>query len=383
MTFNDYLTHFKTTNLWAAMQNTVEASPWHREDNVAVHTEMCLAEHVKIAAASNDRQRLLVQVGLLFHDVGKPAAEETLEKKDGSGTYRRYAGHELLSANYFMQQYVTDPPLRGVLAPIGGVEAARQVKWMIEHHLPFSYKDKTKRLHLREATFRAMDNDDVAFFDHLRSDCAGRISDDHPTKKQAVEDWIAEFKQLHPINVRRFGSGLTAFMMIGPSGSGKSTFVAERSNELQLASREVVQLNLDDLRLEYAYGSNVPVVDLHGAYERAWKLSTEQESVFKKFVQSVTKDRLDRAVRNKAVVFVDNAYGSTRGRAMWVEALRAHGYHITAVEFWNPLSVVLDRQLSRPEKCVPAKNVVQQWEHMTCAWLGREVDAVQVVANLT
>jgi predicted kinase len=379
MTFDDYLDHFKTTNLWAAMQRTVEASPWHREANVAAHTEMCLAAYEALQRAGpyrSCRQKLLVRTALLFHDVGKPVAEETLEKKDGSGTYRRYAGHEPLSANYFMQQYVTDEKLRAVLQDLGGEYAARQVKWLIEHHLPFSFKDSRKRELLRLATLKALNGDDDIFFDHLRSDCAGRISDDHETKKQAVEDWIASFKTIKPQFIHRYGDGLKAFMMIGPSGSGKTTWCVERLNEL---GHEGVHLNLDDLRLEYVFGSQVPTADPHGAYAKAWKISTEQEGMFKQFVQSVIKTRLERAVKNKLPVFVDNAYGSTRGRAMWVEALRHRGFHITAVEFWNSLDTVLQRQLARPEKQVPTKSVIQQWEHMSCAWLGSEADTVEIV----
>ena len=33
----------KSSDLWTVMVNTVEDSPWHREANVAVHTEMVVA----------------------------------------------------------------------------------------------------------------------------------------------------------------------------------------------------------------------------------------------------------------------------------------------------------------------------------------------------
>ena len=42
MTVHEYIESFKTGQQWAEMQATVEDSPWHREANVAVHTEMCI-----------------------------------------------------------------------------------------------------------------------------------------------------------------------------------------------------------------------------------------------------------------------------------------------------------------------------------------------------
>jgi predicted kinase len=378
MTFDQYLAHFKTTSLWAKMASTVEASPWHREASVAVHAEMTLDEHACLSHIdpSSERYRLC-QIALLMHDIGKPAAEETLEKKDGSGTYRRYAGHELLSANYFMQQCLLDEKLRELLEPLGGVEAARKIKWLIEHHLPFSMKDTTKREQLYQATVRTL-GDVNTLFDHLRADCHGRISDDHDTKKQAVEDWITSFAALEPTCRWQVPvNELRGYLLLGPSASGKTTWANKKRAELGGG----ITLSLDDLRLEYVFGTTMPAGDPKEAYAKAWKLCSEQEGTFNAFVQQALKARMQTAKTNKLPVFVDTAISSVRKRAQFVQLLRAHGYHITAVEFWNPLDVVLDRQYARPDKQVPAGSVVKQWENATCAWLGRECDAVEVVAG--
>ena len=120
-----YIANFNTTPAWAQMMATVEASPWHREANVAVHTEMVLKEYVtNFAPHRSDDQNKIALLALLFHDTGKPAAEETLEKKDGSGTYRRYAGHEQDSAITFTECWLSDPVLRSFVT----VDEARKIR---------------------------------------------------------------------------------------------------------------------------------------------------------------------------------------------------------------------------------------------------------------
>ena len=78
MKFEKFFEQFRTTPIWQRMEQTVEDSPWHREANVAVHTEMVLQEFDKIAKDFNfSNEALLIgKIALLFHDTGKPHAEE-------------------------------------------------------------------------------------------------------------------------------------------------------------------------------------------------------------------------------------------------------------------------------------------------------------------
>jgi len=55
---------------------------------------------------------------------------------------------------------------------------------------------------------------------------------------------------------------------------------------------------------------------------------------------------------------------------------------VVAVEFWNTLGTVLDRQDTRTDKQVPHASVAKQYWSQTSAWLGSEVDEVIVVPGL-
>jgi hypothetical protein len=128
--FWDVLMTIKASPIGLAMLNTVENSPYHREENTWVHTEMCIAHYNKqFAPFRSKKQNTIATLALLFHDVGKPAAEETLDKKDGTGQYRRYAGHEAVSAVAFTECYMTMSALRELVTP----REARAIRWCIEH----------------------------------------------------------------------------------------------------------------------------------------------------------------------------------------------------------------------------------------------------------
>lgn len=253
MTYKDYITRFKTTPVWATMIGTVEASPWHREANVAVHTQMCMDHYEKhFAPHRTDEQNKLAMLELLFHDTGKPAAEEVVERKDGSGdVYRRYAGHEQDSAVTFTEIWLTDSDLRRLLSP----SEARQIRWMIENHLPYGLKDQKKREALRTSCARVMNAYEQTFFDCLRSDAAGRISDNHDEKLQKVEDWIHDFQKVDFAPAPKLDPhGGTTYMLIGPSGSGKSTWVEANLK----ASTRVV--SMDNYRLAFYHKDRKSVV---------------------------------------------------------------------------------------------------------------------------
>ena len=222
MDATSYITHFKASPYWEVMVSTVEDSPWHREKSVATHTEMCIEQYMsRFYGQRSEKQNKIALLALCFHDTGKPAAEETLEKKDGSGTYRRYAGHEQDSAVTFTECWLKDPVLQSFVS----ADEARQIRWMIEHHLPYGLKDGQKRSALRTAMEHTLREDVQTFYDCLRSDAAGRISDDHETKLQNVEDWIADFQTV-PMTANRYSTDMgVCYVMIGPSGSGKSTWV--------------------------------------------------------------------------------------------------------------------------------------------------------------
>lgn len=372
-----YIEHFKTTPEWAKMVATVEASPWHREANVAVHTEMVLEQYMtRFYPMRSVKQNDIALIALLFHDVGKPAAEEVVTS-EARGTYRRYSGHEQDSAVAFTEHWLRDDALRSLLT----VADARIVRWIIEHHLPYGLKDPHKVGAFRAAVEATMGTIEETFYDCLRSDGAGRISDDHEEKLSRVEDWIASFKATKPLKVQSKKPSTsiepgTAYVLIGPSGSGKSTWMIEG-----IRSCDKV-VSMDRYRLEYlAEVAGGAVKNTPEFYAQAWELATSDGRLFEDFMSARIKDAFKTLAQTGGDTYIDNTNTSRKSRARWVQEARGAGMRVVGVEFWNPLQVVLDRQNTRADKRVPEQSVKSQHFAQTCAWLGSEVDEVIVVAG--
>lgn len=381
MDLQQYFEHFKQSAVWANMVKTVEASPWHRESNVAVHTEMCVEQYLsRFWDKRVYKQNKIAVLALMFHDAGKPAAEETLEKKDGSGTYRRYAGHEQDSAVTFTECWLSDPLLRELLT----AEEARMVRFIIEHHLPYGLKDGKKRSDLRTAIEHTLPGMVDTFYDCLRSDAAGRISDDHETKLQNVEDWIAEFRAA-PLTINRVDSTRgNCYMLIGPSGSGKTTWVdAHRHASTRLVS-------MDTYRLAFFYkmvpcsveklGQTIGPNEMKQIYGDAFAYCCANEKEFNAYKAEQIKGAFHYARHGGAVdIFVDNTNGSKKTRASYIQAARNIGMKVVAVEFWNTFETLMERQSTRSDKMVPESSLRQQYYAQTCCLKGSEVDEVILI----
>lgn len=379
MNFQEYYEAFKAGPLWAIMENTVENSPWHREANVAVHTDMVLKQYqTRFMNTQTETEQLVAQIALLFHDTGKPEAEETLEKKDGSGEkYRRYAGHEQHSAVSFQEEYVRCEKLRALLTP----KQARAVRWIIEHHLPYGMKDVQKRSALAKATFGALNEAECSyqtFFHCLRSDAAGRISDDHQTKLENVETWISEFEVLATAHTAS-ESTQTMVLLIGPSGSGKSTYVKARFN----ADTDAI-ISMDTMKVEF-YDATFQFTDMSVSekYDAAWDYANEKETLFKAFAMAKARDMVTKLPKH-GTVFVDITNLSKKRRAPWLDLAKTKGGHrmkFEAVEFWNQFETLASRQKTRGDKSVPRSSVAQQVQAQTCAWFGTEADTVTMIVG--
>ncbi len=369
-----YINHFKQTPRWHSMVQTVEASPWHREANVAVHTEMVIEQYLlHFAPRRTEAQNKIALIALLFHDTGKPAAEEVVEKKDGSGVYRRYAGHEQDSAVSFTECWLQDPFLREFVS----LEEARRIRWIIEHHLPYGLKDSKKRSDLRTAVEWVLQEDVQTFYDCLRSDCWGRISDDHDTKKQNVEDWIDGFRTT-PLTVNRTNTQMgKCYVLIGPSGSGKSTWTKQHIRACdKVVSRDTYYLEYFHSKVNIGFATP----DDKKLYADAWHLCCiDDKAGFEEFLRKKVADVFHDLKITHGSVFIDNTNGSKKARAFYIQHARNIGMKVVAVEFWNTFDTLVARQRTRPEKSVPESSVRQQYYAQTCAWLGSEVDEVIVV----
>lgn len=188
--FDEFFTNFKKTDLWKAMVATVENSPWHREANVSVHTQMLIRWYMEnLATHRSDRQKILTLVACLFHDVGKPPSQ-IIKHSEERGEYRAYHGHEQISARIWVDYAVRNFDQVHELLRLDMQDVAN-IAMMIEYHVPFGLKNAEKRRSLKKAfTQRMGEAGHRAWLDLLLSDQHGRISDDQAEKLAAVEQWM-------------------------------------------------------------------------------------------------------------------------------------------------------------------------------------------------
>jgi len=376
--FAQFKARIEQTPNWKTMENTVENSPWHREANVAVHTSMTIEKYIEMFSHTRtERQRTLTLMALLFHDFGKPEAEETLEKKEEPGVfYRRYAGHEPISGNVFLSFMCDNDELREMFFAQGfSWKDVRIIKVMIEHHLPYGLKNEQKRQKLAHMIDATLGIDEVCFYDMLRSDCHGRISDDHETKKQNVEEWIEGF-QLVSFNERKIPANAPELiLMVGISGAGKSTFIKAMDDLFKVFSE-------DELRLQYAH-ANMPYEDytalevLTGAqkYDACWKYChMHPDSKFDQYSARQFADLLE----TKATIVLDRMNQGRKARGKFIEAAKAKGYRIRSIEFFISESKAMARQKTRGDKSLSDYRVHQIAMQLETPWLGAEVDSFSI-----
>lgn len=176
------------------MQLEREGSPWHREENVAVHTNMLLSFYDNnFASYRNDWQQLMSKVACLFHDVGKPPSR-IIKTSETRGEYRAYHGHELVSARMWID-YAAGRGKQDVENILRfSPEEVSFLAFMIEHHVPFALAKKEKRSALKAGLFnRFGEHGHRAWLDLLLSDQHGRISDDQHLKLAAVDEWMVNW----------------------------------------------------------------------------------------------------------------------------------------------------------------------------------------------
>ena len=341
------------------MVNTCEDSPYHREQNVWVHTEMTLSWYEEnLTLLRTEQQKFLSKMALLFHDTGKPGCRE-LKNHPERGMVYRYPAHELRSARLF-EDFVISNNFFKLMTP----QEFRQIKWMIEHHLPYDLKtpDQLARLHVdavSQASYLKR-----AFIDMVLSDAHGRISDDHSGKLEKAWDWAKSFEvAIAPTKIRSVDPDKNLILLVGASGSGKSTFTKQQDD---------LVFSLDALRIRFYVESFngcffTPEID----YSKAWEYCNEHDSAFQKYWKAIFTDKIKAGVP----IIVDNTNTSRKARRYYIALAKDHGYIVSSIEFPNALSTLIARQSTRGDKNVAAGIVARQYFGLTTPMIGREVDA--------
>lgn len=366
--------------LFESMRLTVEGSPWHREDNVLVHTKMVLDEYARRTDVSRayidnqpqlwSRDDFLGAVECIFHDTGKPPAqvEKFSEKR---GTYRAYHGHEIISARLFEDWASTQGDM---FTPF---EIARIV-FMIEHHMPWN-TEKASKLEQLAMTAKAYGAE--VYMRTLLADQFGRTSDDWDANTERSVAWVDNFRQVvagcrevvsdsHSIGIKYPHKSDGSFaseqrkrlvMPIAPSGAGKSTYLKEYS-KLDFV---VESFSLDALRHMW-YDAD----DYKKAFEMAVADKKFEGRADVHFLSMLKEGGHD-------VLFVDNTNVGRNRRTKYLTEATKRGYGTRAILMPSSLQLLIDRQKTRGDKNVPAKAILQQYMNLACPLLG-EFDEIYI-----
>lgn len=352
--------------MFLRMERTVEGSPWHREANVLVHTDMVVdqyAVYVDDYCGMSDlinawtRDEYLGAISCAFHDTGKPAAE--IEKySEARGKYRAYHGHELLSAREF-ENYAS------VRFPMFTAGEIFRVCWMIENHMPWSTEDAKK---IEQLAMTAKSLGATVFADALLADQVGRLSDDKDVNVQRSRDWIERFnKVVTSVTLPVLNESMpTVFMPIAPSGAGKSTFL-KHLKESKGEDFKIDVFSLDLLRHEFYHATD---------YKLAYEGSVNDKS-FEARANARFHAMIKKAAENGTNLYIDNTNLSAKRRKWYLTIAKKHSFNTTAVVMPVALDTLLARQKTRGDKVVPEAAVRQQYKSLQSPNLG-EFDSIIV-----
>lgn len=188
---NWYHSVFRNDPLYVRMSSEVENSPWHREANVGVHTDMVVSAFLDnfYNLIPNRLTANVIAIALAFHDTGKPYAR--VEKfSEERGNYRSFGGHELISARLWEDWAATHWDSLVTTFNMVPYDIYR-IAWLIENHLPYGLRKENKLNNLRQTAVRVVDST-WGFMAMLMSDTIGRISDDHETKVATTQQWCVD-----------------------------------------------------------------------------------------------------------------------------------------------------------------------------------------------
>ena len=358
----------KTSPLWDAMVKTKEDSPWHREESVAIHTEMVCSEFEKIAEKENVSEEtfIVTYLSLLFHDTGKPPCK-VVKFKPERGNYNAFHGHELYSARLWEDYYVSNfKKFSGWLT----TAEAYQVMWIIENHLPYDAMGSDKRMDaLRTAMEYNLGVNAKGFAYHLLSDTYGRISDDAAAKREKTEQFVDLLMNANVHPLREVAEDApTLYVLIGASGSGKSTWCKQNLSE------NAKYFSFDDLRIQLAE-KKMPkemakVKGTKKEYATAWNYCDAHRSEFRHFADV----EFIKHIKNFDSIVVDNVNASRKTRTQFVTEAKKRGYLVVSVMFPIALDEVIARQETRTDKEVPEDAVIRQYMGISIPWAGVEVD---------
>jgi len=373
---------FKATKLWKDMEATCENSPWHREANVAVHTQMIIDHYLaNFASQRTPRQQALTLLSILFHDTGKPGAKKSKHTEE-RGHYQSFGGHEHVSARLWEDYAVENWNKWKQLKPTFELKDTDiyLISWIIENHLPHRLdnpRDLQNLANMLNSEPFEYGELAVVYFDQIISDQAGRISDNQEKNMAEVQEFILGIQTTTPetitdryvVEARRDDPAIPKLvLMVGASGSGKSTY----SSKLEKEGYEY--FSLDASRIKYAKDNGVKGSNPIDVYARAFAYCDKHRGPFRQYATRQFDDLLDA----KENIIIDNTNVSRKARGDYIHAAKQHGYEIVCALFPITKSELLKRQKARKDKTVPIVAVLDQYKRIEMPWVGSECHRIDV-----
>lgn len=369
-----YFNDFQQLPEYQLLQTCVENSPWHRETNVATHTNMVVF-HAMDNFKDLNISPIYVLLAAAFHDFGKPAAR-TEKFSEERGVYYSYPGHEQISSRIWEDVVCRHWKEWSTLFNLKLIDIYK-IGWLIQYHLPFGISKTETRKRLMYTDF-ALHGELTQL---LMADTFGRISDDQDNKRKSTIDWCWNFTQKklelcteqytktdYMISVGNSANEPcpTLVVPIAPSGSGKGTFYM--SEQLSSCFSNTVlntdYFSMDELRHEFYNKDD---------YTDAFKQSCEDNT----FSSRVNK-RLIQLLNNKQNLYADNTNLTKKSRKMILSEAKKRGYRTVAVLFPLSQDIILEHQKNRTDKFIHDGVFQAQYSRVQLPSLG-EFDEIRVI----
>ena len=382
--FQKFLDEFRATKLWSDMEATCENSPWHREANVAVHTQMIIDHYLtNFASSRTPRQQALTLLSILFHDTGKPAAKKAKHTEE-RGHYQSFGGHEHISARlweeYAVENWNKWKQLKKNFELLPS--DIYLVAWVIENHLPHNLDNERDlqrvRNQLNSTPFEYSELATV-YYDQIICDQAGRISDNQEKNMAEVIAFVEGIKACEPhsttdefvVQEKALSTGPDLVIMIGASGSGKSTY------STKLEANGYKYFSLDASRIKFGQANGTKGRDSIDQYARAFAYCDKHRGPFRQFADRTFSDLVDA----REDIIVDNTNVNKKARENYIHLAKQHGYTVTCALFPITRSKLLERQKARKDKTVPIVAVLDQYKRITMPWFSDECDFIDVAMS--
>lgn len=361
------------------MKNTVENSPYHREDNVYHHTELVVNSYVnQLGDESWSYMDMLGAFSCVFHDFGKPYTEETHYRDDGSA-YRSYKNHEVYSHGCWVDFWCSNE--WGIKSLIPSVFDMYLIGTLIATHMP--YKTSMKNNYNLKNHMSHYELYDV-YIRILRADCEGKMADDNKKMHQQVENWISDFENITLTTNNGFNN-LHGYVLCGPAGSGKSSYTEKfNENDIIVSSNDLActklypNLSYTDAfnKLNYRYEESSKAID--DDILEVFNVSSSKKNVERTFKETMNIVNSKLALRaedeNKRIIF-DNTHTSIKARSRTAASHRNMEIHM--VVFYLSFVELIDRNENR-NKSVPY-HVIKDMYYYFMPPLYGEYDSIEVL----